>query len=543
MNSNSQPTLSRRNFLAGAAAGLVGLAGAAGLAGCAPSAKSAEGADLAATGAESALKEPTETREADIVIVGSGAAGCFAAYEAAKSGAGNILIVTKSGNATDSNFNEITGTASVETAALKEAGETFTVEDMYQRMINYAHWTVNARLLHECVKLLPSNIDIYDEMGVETMVLGDRYNFGFLNVHGFTGKNKGVNFEEGLTALGVEFLYDAPATAILMEDGVATGVQCESGKDVINVNAKAVLVCTGGYLANEEKVAAEYGGCKVVNMGSLNNTGDGERIVLAAGGMAERIRGMGMNDIYGMNEKSTISVFDANPFMQLAFCGGLLTDPSGRRFMNEYMLAQEPMNGGGEATLHEKRYYAIFSEDTVNAMKDSPYYQNIGAPAVWTSAATMFNAPLADFDANLASAQEEGWCFKAPSIAELAEMTGLKALPDTVAEYDSYVAAGADPDFFKDPAFLQPIEDDSTAYYAFEYNPSAFNTFGGPRTDEQCRALDANSDPIPGLYVAGVENGSLFCSPYYAVGGSCSGLSQSSGRVAAKAMVEYIANA
>ena len=175
---------------------------------------------------------------------------------------------------------------------------------------------MNARLLHECVKLLPSNIDIFDEMGVETMVLGDRYNFGFLNVHGFTEKNKGVNFEESLQALGVEFLYDAPATAILMEDGVATGVQCESGKDVINVNAKAVLVCTGGYLANEEKVAAEYGGCKVVNMGSLNNTGDGERIVLAA---------------------------------------------------------------GGEATLHEKRYYAIFSENTVNAMKDSPYYQSIGA--------------------------------------------------------------------------------------------------------------------------------------------------------------------
>lgn len=544
MIENSKPIeLTRRNFLAGAAASLVGIAGAASLASCAPSGKNTDDAELADTGDAAALKEATETRNADIVIVGSGAAGCFAAYEAAKAGAGNILVVTKSGNATDSNFNEITGTASVETAALKEAGETCTVEDMYQRMINYAHWTVNARLLHECVKLLPSNIDIFDEMGVETMVLGDRYNFGFLNVHGFTGKNKGVNFEEGLQAMGVEFLYDAPVTHILMEDGVAVGVQCESGKDVINVNAQAVLVCTGGYLANEEKVAAEYGGCKVVNMGSLNNTGDGERIVLEAGGVADRIRGMGMNDIYGMNEKSTISVFDANPFMQLAFYGGLLTDPSGRRFMNEYMLAQEPMNGGGEATLHEKRYYAIFSEDTVNAMKDSPYYQNIGAPAVWTSAATMFNAPLADFDANLAAAQEEGWCFKASSIAELAEATGLTALPETVTEYDSFVAAGSDPDFFKDPAFLQPIEDDSAAYYAFEYNPSAFNTFGGPRTDERCRALDTNSDPIPGLYVAGVENGSLFCSPYYAVGGSCSGLSQSSGRIAAKAMVEYIASA
>lgn len=106
--------MSRRNFLAGAAASLVGLAGATSLAGCAPAAKSTEGTDLAATGAEPTLKEPTETREADIVIVGSGARGCFAAYEAAKSGVGNILVVTKSGNATDSNFNEITGTASVE---------------------------------------------------------------------------------------------------------------------------------------------------------------------------------------------------------------------------------------------------------------------------------------------------------------------------------------------------------------------------------------------------------------------------------------------
>ncbi|WP_304427141.1 FAD-binding protein [uncultured Adlercreutzia sp.] len=542
MNPIEEPiAFSRRNFLAGAAAGLFGLAGAAALGGCTPSGTT-EDAPLADTG-EAALKEPTDTREADIVIVGSGAAGCFAAYEAAKAGVGKVLVVTKSGNATDSNFNEITGTSSVETKLLKEAGETFTVDQMYEHMMNYAHWTVNARLLRQCVSLLPSNIDIFDEMGVETMVLGDRYNFGFLNVHGFTGKNKGENFEAGLTALGVEFLYDAPVTHILTEDGKAVGVQCECGRDVINVNAKAVLVCTGGYLANEEKVREEYGGTFVVNMGSLKNTGDGERIVLEAGGVPERIRGMGMNDIYGMNAKSTISVFEANPFMQLAFYGGLLTDPKGNRFMNEYMLAQEPMNGGGEATLHEKCYYAIFSENTVNAMKDSPYYQNIGSPAVWTSAATMFNAPLADFDANLAKAQEEGWCFKAGSIEELAELTGLADLPQTVKDYDECVAAGKDSLFLKTPEFLQPIEDDSAAYYAFEYNPSAFNTFGGPRTDEQCRVLNVDSDPIPGLYMAGVENGSLFCSPYYAVGGSCSGLSIASGRVAARAMAEYVQQA
>ncbi|MDE8703726.1 hypothetical protein PZH32_12280, partial [Adlercreutzia equolifaciens] len=106
---------------------------------------------------------------------------------AAQAGVGKVMIVTKSGTATDTNFNEITGTSSVETTLLKEAGETFTVDQMYEHMMNYAHWTVNARLLRQCVSLLPSNIDIFVEMGVETMVLGDRYNFGFLNVHGFTG--------------------------------------------------------------------------------------------------------------------------------------------------------------------------------------------------------------------------------------------------------------------------------------------------------------------------------------------------------------------
>lgn len=125
-------------------------------------------------------------------------------------------------------------------------------------------------------------------------------------------------------------------------------------------------------------------------------------------------------------------------------------------------------------------------------------------------------------------------------MAELAEVTGLTALLETVAEYDRMVAAGADTLFLKDPALLQPIEDGSAAYYAFEYNPSAFNIFGGPRTDERCCALDENSDPIPRLYVGSVENGSLFGSPYYAASGSCSGPSIASGRVAARAMTDHI---
>lgn len=529
--------LTRRNFLAGAAASVAGVAGVSMLAGCGSPTVANE--ESAAEEQATEIKEATETRDADIVIVGSGAAGCFAAYEAAKLGAGKILVVTKSDNATDSNFNVITGTCAVDTKPLQEMGQEFSLVDLYQHMIDFAHWTVNAKLLRDCVMLLAEDIDILTEMGVETALLGDRYNVGFTCVHGFNTTDKGIPVEKYLTDQGVEFLYGAPATHILMQDGKAVGVQAEKDDAVININAKAVLVCTGGYMANEDMLNEVYGGVTLVNMGSEKNTGDGQRMVIEAGGMEDRIHGLGMNDIYGMNAKSTISVFEANPFMQLAFYGGLVTGPTGLRFMNEYMLAQQPMSGGGEATLHQQRYYAIFSDKVLQSMRDKSYYESIGSPAVWTSAATMFNAPIPDFDTNLQGAIDEGWCFTGSSIEELATAANLPDLPGTVAEYDEMVAAGDDTLFYKRKEFLQPIEDGSSTYYAFEYNPSAFNTFGGARTDEHCRVLDGEYNPIPGLYVAGVENGSLYCTPYYDCGGSCSGLAMASGRVAARHMVEY----
>jgi len=532
---------SRRNFLAGSVLGIAGITGASVLGACSPASSTSSASKKAdASGEAAQLKTATQTRDADIVIVGSGAAGCFAAYEAKKQGIDNVLVVTKSGNATDSNFNVITGTCAVETEGTRSIGQDYTLDQLYQRMISFAHWTVNAKLLKNCVMLLSEDIDILAEMGVQTAILGDRYNAGFTCVHGFTTMDKGVPVESFLKDKGVEFLYDAPASHILMEGGKAVGVQVEQGSEVINVNAKAVLVCTGGYMANEEMLRDIYGGVTIVNMGSPKNTGDGQKMVLEAGGMEDRCHGLGMNDIYGMNQKSTISVFNANPFMQLAFYGGLVVNPDGNRFLNEYMLAQEPMSGGGEATLHEQRYYAIFSENVVKSMKDKSYYESIGSPAVWTSAATMFNAPLANFDENLAAGVKEGWIFKGSSISELAKEAGLANLADTVKEYDQMVAAGEDTLFFKRSEFLQPVEDGSSAYYAFEYNPSAFNTFGGARTDAECRVLDVDFKPIDGLYVAGVENGSLFSTPYYDCGGSCSGLSMASGRIAARSMAKYI---
>ena len=94
--------------------------------------------------------------------------------------------------------------------------------------------------------------------------------------------------------------------------------------------------------------------------------------------------------------------------------------------------------------------------------------------------------------------------------------------------------------YHKQKELMQPIGEQGP-FYLFEYNPSAFNTFGGCRTDHRTRALKSNFDVIEGLYIAGVENGSLYSSPYYDVGGTCSGLALASGRLAGQEMADYVA--
>jgi fumarate reductase flavoprotein subunit len=122
---------------------------------------------------------------------------------------------------------------------------------------------------------------------------------------------------------------------------------------------------------------------------------------------------------------------------------------------------------------------------------------------------------------------------------EAQNVAGCENLAETVRTYDSYVAAGEDPVFHKQAELMQPIGEEDP-FYLFEYNPSAFNTFGGCRTDHKTRALKPNFEVIPGLYIAGVENGSLYSSPYYDVGGTCNGLSLASGRLAGMEMAEYV---
>lgn len=530
--------ISRRHFIEGGFVGAAGLMAAGLLSSCASN-QEAPAQQETGDKATTQLATADETVESNILIVGSGASGLMAAYEAGKAGAKDILVIANCPSIEANNGNMVSGTAAVETPYTEAIGQDYTSKQLFDRMIEFAHWTVNARLLKTCVDMLPGNIDIFDELGIELSLGADRYSIGFEEVHLFGTKNKSAIFQKFLEdTYGVQFRFSTEAQHALMENDTCVGVQAtDADGKVIDFKANATLLACGGYIANPDMLKEVYGDMTIVASSTEWQKGLGVTIAQEAGAFRESTHGLGMNDIFGSTEELGFNL--GEPLLGIAFYGGLIVDEHGKHFMNEYMLANASMAGGGEATLHVKQYYAILSQRVVDALKEQGYYQVIGSPEFWVSGQLLYSQPMPDLDTSLQNAIDLGWVYKGDSIADVAAQAGLDELEATVEAYDQMAAAGEDTMFGKRAEMLVPVADGGP-YYLFKYNPGAFNTFGGCRTDEFTRALRADFSVIDGLYIAGVENGSLYSRPYYDVGGTCSGLSYSSGRLAGMHMAEYV---
>lgn len=104
--------------------------------------------------------------------------------------------------------------------------------------------------------------------------------------------------------------------------------------------------------------------------------------------------------------------------------------------------------------------------------------------------------------------------FKADTIEELAEKINTnpymshkmdpKILAETVAKYNSYVDAGADPDFDK-PKPQYKIE--KGPFYAAWTSVTLHDCYCGLHVNNACEVLDWEGEKIPGLYAAGEVTG------------------------------------
>jgi 3-oxosteroid 1-dehydrogenase len=129
------------------------------------------------------------------------------------------------------------------------------------------------------------------------------------------------------------------------------------------------------------------------------------------------------------------------------------------------------------------------------------------------------------------------WVTNAPTLRALATQLGIDAdgLEKSVAQWNGNVADGHDPDFNRgesahdtwwgDPwekgtpaATLGPL--DTGPFYAVEVKSGALGTKGGPRTDGLARVQNVDSETIAGLYAAGNVMASAMGMTYGGAGGT-----------------------
>ena len=87
---------------------------------------------------------------------------------------------------------------------------------------------------------------------------------------------------------------------------------------------------------------------------------------------------------------------------------------------------------------------------------------------------------------------------------------------------------------------MLPAARDHRPFYAFQYEPSAWVTIGGIRTNDRLQAIDGEGVAIPGLYVAGADNGTLMSAPYCDYEGYSLMCAYCGGRLAGQYAVETI---
>ena len=140
----------------------------------------------------------------------------------------------------------------------------------------------------------------------------------------------------------------------------------------------------------------------------------------------------------------------------------------------------------------------------VDEMTDRKRYADAiletGAPCVQITC----KKALYDGGVGLEDAIEAGIAHEFQSVAEAAEFYDMpaEAVEDEIARYNGFVASGVDEDFGKEiPEDAQPI--DEPPFYGVRLWPKVHHCMGGVKTDVDCRVLDMDLQPIPGLFAAG----------------------------------------
>ena len=487
----------------------------------------------------------TETVDTDILIVGAGNGGMFAAAYAAANGL-NFRVIEQNANVQDTRH----WYGAVDSAAAKEAGEPATDKaKLLSEISRYASGKCDQRVVKTWIN---ESAAMHDFM---RSILEDKYGW----VCDFTSGSEAAwpaenaehntdylypvqehNYMASESASGTprnelllqyiqELGYDVDFKTSLAKleknsDGRITGVIAQSTEDdhFIRYNAnQGVLLACGGFPGNPYMMEQlDPLGTSVTTACSYSpaDKGYGIRAAVWAGANLDKEAAPMLFDRGIVAPGVDAGYVDSDSaFGGKAFPGKIRqynpgTQPflkvnrNGERFANESC----PYNDIVYAAAHQPgRVYAQICD--ANILEDAKRFHTIGCSAQTRNGGEKY------IQGKMDEAIEAGALFKCDTLDELADKMGFTgAAKDTflatVDRYNELYDKQNDEDFGKPAYRLSAIR--TAPFYGCWLGASLLTTEQGIAINEKGQALDTNNQPMEGLYITGDMSGSFFANNY-----------------------------
>lgn len=484
----------------------------------------------ALTAKRDVAKQADEVVDADVVVVGMGLAGVTAAISAVDEGA-KVVAVEKAGAAGGSSKYSGGFISAVGTEQAKDEGVTITADDYFasynaQEDLSEKEDETDRQAMKDMIERSASDIQFLENHN-DPITGPDGFGTDFKVWHypadrtsAFDGEAAGADHIVQLmswlnTNDNFSIYYNSPATKILTDSsGAIVGVECaRSDGSTLTVNAKSVVLATGGWAASKEMMARfcpDFPQDWVLpyTTSSMYNTGDGIT-------MAEELdadvyeNGWWMDLAIGVDVGGYSTYFTDTLNGLINYANYFITDGNGKRILNVNSLYGPRSIAFAKAYKETGKLFSIFTkegfESGIQYIEDNNRVDNENV-------------------------------YKADTLEELAEITGMDKdlFVEQVNRYNEMCTNGVDEDMGQ--TTLIPIGDGP--YYAVNIKTITMGTIGGLKTDDDKHVLNKDGSAIEGLYAAGeLINGRYFNQVY--TSGCAQLLSADSGIIAGRNAAEF----
>lgn len=446
----------------------------------------------------------------DAVIIGAGGAGLTAAIQANELGL-KVAVFEKNEGLGGNTSRASSGMNASESLVQLNEGIIDNKEDFYQETMQGGGRLNDPELLRYFVDHSAIAIDWLKAHGIELTNLTITGGMSKKRAHRpasmapvgnylVTGALKQIQKEN------IPVFNNTKVTKLIQNDEKAvTGVEIKTQSGQKKVNAKAVLLASGGFGSSKElikKYRPDLVDFKTTNQPGA--TGDGLKL---ADQIDAQLEQMDFIQVHPTAQTDTDHVYLIGEGLRGE--GAILVNKAGKRFVNEMNTRKIVSNAIND--LHENGAYLVFDQGIRDNFTAVEFYDHIGLVSHGTT------------------------------LKELAENIGLDGnnLEATVNSWNEAVTTKNDQEFSRATGMDRTIN--QGPFFAIHINPAIHYTMGGIHITPKTEVLDTNGKIISGLYAAGEVSGGLHGNNR--IGGNSIAETVIFGRQAGIQMTEFIRTA